>query len=306
VMLVLNTLALNHSVPVSRGELVEIGGSFRIPDIVARAGCHLVEVGTTNRTHSADYANAIDESTSLLLKVHPSNYHVEGFTKTVNVRELKKIGTEHHLPVCVDLGSGTLIDLKRYGLPHEPTPKEILAEGADLVTFSGDKLLGSVQAGIIVGRADLVAMLNSNPLKRALRADKITLSILDTTLRAYENEETLVENIPLLQTLTLSPSILDSRAKIVSEKLRYLLPECSVAIEDSTSQLGSGALPEARLPSRAVTIRGHGGSTTTEIEKKLRRLAIPVIGRLQEARLWLDMRGADPINELITNLEALA
>ena len=306
VLLLLNTLALNRSIPVSRGELIEIGGSFRIPDIMARSGSHLVEVGTTNRTHLSDYDNAIDSSTALLLKVHPSNYHIQGFAKSVSEKELVGLGQARNLPVCVDLGSGTLLDLERFGLPHEPTPREMIAAGVDLVTFSGDKLLGGAQAGIVVGRADLVARLDSNPMKRALRADKITLAILDATLRAYEDESTVAERIPLLATLTTPLTQLDMRAATVSKTLANRIEEpLSISVEVSECQLGSGALPNQRVPSRAVAISGPGRSIE-RLAAKLRGLAIPVVSRRQSGRLWLDMRCAEPIDELIATLETLA
>ena len=306
VMLVLNTLALDRSVPVSRGELIEIGGSFRIPDIMARSGSRLVEVGTTNRTHPSDYKEAIDSSTALLLKVHPSNYHIEGFTTSVTEKELVRLGQAHDLPVCIDLGSGTLLDLERFGLPHEPTPREMITAGVDLVTFSGDKLLGGVQAGIVVGRADLVARLDSNPMKRALRADKITLAILDATLRAYEDESTVAERIPLLATLTTPLEELDARATAVSEALAGRTDEAlSISIETSHCQLGSGALPDQHVPSRAVAISGPGRAIE-QLAAKLRRLPVPVVSRRQSGRLWLDMRCANPLDELIASLKTLA
>ena len=306
VMLVLNTLALDRSIPVSRGELIEIGGSFRIPDIMARSGSRLVEVGTTNRTHLSDYENAIDDSTALLLKVHPSNYHIEGFAKSVSEKELVRLGRARDLPVCIDLGSGTLLDLERFGLPHEPTPREMIAACVDLVTFSGDKLLGGVQAGIVVGRADLVAQLDSNPMKRALRADKITLAILDETLRAYEDETTVAERIPLLATLTTPLEELEARAAAVSEALAGRLDDAlSVSIEPSQCQLGSGALPDQHVPSRAVAISGPG-KAIERLSARLRHLPIPIISRRQSGRLWLDMRCAEPLDELIASLKSLS
>ena len=306
VMLLLNTLALDRSIPVSRGELIEIGGSFRIPDIMARSGSRLVEVGTTNRTHLGDYENAIDSSTALLLKVHPSNYHIEGFAKSVSEKELVRLGRARDLPVCIDLGSGTLLDLERFGLRHEPTPGEMIAAGADLVTFSGDKLLGGVQAGIVVGRADLVARLDSNPMKRALRADKITLAILDATLRAYEDESTVTARIPLLATLTTPLRELDARAGAVSATLAERLDSAlSVGVEASQCQLGSGALPDQHVPSRAVAISG-AGKDLEKLSARLRRLPVPIISRRHSGRLWLDMRCAEPLDELIASLKSLS
>ena len=307
VLLALNTLALGRSVPVSRGELIEIGGSFRIPDIMARSGCRLAEVGTTNRTHPADFEAAVDDTTALLLKVHPSNYRVEGFTRTVATAELAKIGRRHEIPLCVDLGSGTLVDLTRFGLPHEPTPRETLADGADLVTFSGDKLLGGIQAGIVVGRADLVARLDANPLKRALRLDKVTLALLDATLRAYEDEASVVARIPLLRTLTTPPETLEARATEVAGVLGPLLGEAfAVAVEEASGQLGSGALPDQVLPSRAVAVSAGSGKALNGLAARLRRLPVPVIARVSDGRLWLDMRGAEPLPELLDNLRKLA
>ena len=307
VLLVLNTLALGRSVPVSRGELIEIGGSFRIPDIMARSGCRLTEVGTTNRTHPADFEDAVDETTALLLKVHPSNYRVEGFTRTVSTGELAELGHRHEIPLCVDLGSGTLLDLRRFGLPHEPTPRETLADGADLVTFSGDKLLGGIQAGIVVGRADLVARLDANPLKRALRLDKVTLALLDATLRVYEDESSVAERIPLLRTLTTPLEELEARAREVAETLEPLLGEgFGASVEEASGQLGSGALPDQVLPSRAVAVSGSSGKALNELAARLRGLPIPVVARVADGRLWLDMRGAEPLPEFLDNLRALS
>ncbi len=305
-LLLLNTLALERPVPVSRGELIEIGGSFRIPDIMARAGCHLVEVGTTNRTHLADYASAIDADTPLLLKVHPSNYHIEGFAADVPARALAALGTERGLPLCVDLGSGALVDLSRFGLPREPTPRETLAAGASLVTFSGDKLLGGPQAGLIVGSAELVAQLKANPLKRALRLDKVGLALLDATLRAYEDEATLTRHIPLIAILTTPLATLQARAAAVAKALGEALPPgFDARTEAATCQLGSGALPEHLLPSMAVAVRPPDGQAPTRLAGQLRHLPRPVIGRIRDGRLWLDMRCAEPMDELLQSLKAL-
>ena len=305
VLLVLNTLAHNKSVPVSRGELIEIGGSFRLPDIMERAGCRLVEIGTTNRTRLSDYANAIDENTAMLLKVHPSNFHIEGFTEAVATRDLKELGEKSGLPVIEDIGSGALFDLARFGLPHEPTPREVLDQGADIVTFSGDKLLGSIQAGIIVGSIALIERIKENPLKRALRADKITLAILDATLKTYEDPDTTREKIPLLQTLTLPRKTLAHRGKVLSKLLQERLDDFSVEIVDSKTQIGSGALPDRLIDSLAIQISHAAPREMRGLVSKLRNLNPPVIGRVQDDTLLLDLRGAEPMEELTRALEDL-
>ena len=305
VLLVLNTLAHNKSVPVSRGELIEIGGSFRLPDIMERAGCRLVEVGTTNRTRLSDYANAIDENTAMLLKVHPSNFHIEGFTEAVATRDLKELGEKSGLPVIEDIGSGALFDLARFGLPHEPTPREVLDQGADIVTFSGDKLLGGIQAGVIVGSIALVERIKENPLKRALRADKITLAILDATLKTYEDPDTTREKIPLLQTLTLPRKTLAHRGKVLSKLLQERLDDFSVEIVDSKTQIGSGALPDRLIDSLAIQISHAVPREMRGLVSKLRNLNPPVIGRVQDDTLLLDLRGAEPMEELTRALEDL-
>tara|TARA_B100000749_G_C18413421_1_gene460133 strand:+ start:27 stop:1409 length:1383 start_codon:yes stop_codon:yes gene_type:complete len=305
VLLVLNTLAHNKSVPVSRGELIEIGGSFRLPDIMERAGCRLVEIGTTNRTRLSDYANAIDENTAMLLKVHPSNFHIEGFTEAVATRDLKELGEKSGLPVIEDIGSGALFDLARFGLPHEPTPREVLDQGADIVTFSGDKLLGGIQAGVIVGSIALIERIKENPLKRALRADKITLAILDATLKTYEDPDTTREKIPLLRTLTLPRKTLAHRGKVLSKLLQERLDDFSVEIVDSKTQIGSGALPDRLIDSLAIQISHAVPREMRGLVSKLRNLNPPVIGRVQDDTLLLDLRGAEPMEELTRALEDL-
>ena len=305
VLLVLNTLAHNKSVPVSRGELIEIGGSFRLPDIMERAGCRLVEVGTTNRTRLSDYANAIDENTAMLLKVHPSNFHIEGFTEAVATRDLKELGEKSGLPVIEDIGSGALFDLARFGLPHEPTPREVLDQGADIVTFSGDKLLGGIQAGVIVGSIALVERIKENPLKRALRADKITLAILDATLKTYEDPDTTREKIPLLRTLTLPRKTLAHRGKILSKLLQEQLDDFTIEVVDSKTQIGSGALPDRLIDSLAIQISHAVPREMRGLVSKLRNLNPPVIGRVQDDTLLLDLRGAEPMEELTRALEDL-
>ncbi len=304
-MLCLNTLALNRPVPVSRGELIEIGGSFRLPELMERAGSQLQEVGTTNRTHLHDYANAIDDQTSLLLKIHPSNYHVEGFTAAVDVAELAALAHSHDLPLCVDLGSGTLVDLTRWGLPHEPMAQEVLAQGADLVTFSGDKLLGSLQAGIIVGKRRYIDQLKRNPMKRALRPDKLTLAYLAETLRHYEHPDSLTEHVPLLALLTAPLEDLARRGSAVVDALRPALADFALTVVDSDCQIGSGSLPDKRIPSKAVVIEHARPRQVRELATQLRALPTPVIARIHKDALRLDMRCADPLTDLLSNLEHL-
>ena len=304
VLLALNTLARGREVPVSRGELIEIGGTFRLPEVMESAGCRLREVGTTNRTHPGDYENAIGDRTALLLKAHPSNYRISGFTRAVSVHELATVAHRHDLPAVVDAGSGALLDMRRFGLPREPTPQELLAHGADLVTFSGDKLLGGVQAGILVGRAALIQRIDANPMKRALRLDKLALALLDEVLKAYEDAETVAERIPLLRNLALPMAELDRRAGIVVEALSAL-PGANVAAQASQAQIGSGALPGQSVASRAVTLQFESGARLRDCAAALRQLRPAVIGRIAKGRMWLDMRGAEPVEELAATLAKL-
>lgn len=292
VLLMLAACASGSEVVVSRGELVEIGGAFRIPDVMRQAGCRLHEVGTTNRTHLKDYRAAVNEQTALLMKVHTSNYHIEGFTKAVSETELAQLGEELGVPVVTDLGSGSLIDLTHYGLPEEPMPQNLIAAGVSLVSFSGDKLLGGPQAGIIVGKKDLIARLQSHPLKRALRADKMTLAALEATLRLYRHPETLRESLPTLRLLTRPVEDITALAERLQQALAPRFPDFTLQVESCLSQPGSGSLPVDRLASAALTFTptdGRGGALQA-LSCELRAQPKPVIGRIADGRLWLDLR----------------
>ncbi len=290
VLLALNTLAEGREVIVSRGELIEIGGSFRIPDVMRKSGARLREVGTTNRTHLPDYAGAIGPETALLLKVHPSNYRVIGFTAAVPIGELCRLAAEHGLDVMEDLGSGALVDLRRFGLHHEPVVKERIEAGADLVTFSGDKLLGGPQAGIIVGRRELIERIRSNPLKRALRCDKLTLAALSATLRLYLRAADLVQTLPVLRLLTRSPRELEIVANRAREILTQRLGEgFSIAVAPSTSEIGSGAMPGGEIETRVLAIT-HPAHSAETLAAMFRRADPAIIGRITDGAFTLDMR----------------
>jgi len=310
VLLMLSVLAQRREVLVSRGELIEIGGSFRLPDIMRRAGARLIEVGTTNRTHLADYAGALGSRSALLMKVHTSNYAISGFTASVPLAELAKLGRAHGIPVAVDLGSGSLVDLRRWQLPAEPTVREAIAAGADLVAFSGDKLLGGPQAGLLVGRADLIDRLRRDPLKRALRVGKLTLAALDAVLTLYRTPEHLAERLTTLRLLTRPVSDLQTQAARLRAQLQRVLGErYEVAEAPLVGQIGSGALPAEQLPSYGLAVRAIKGkhASLTQLEEGLRALPRPVISRITDRTLWLDVRCLEPEAEpeFIAQLQAL-
>jgi L-seryl-tRNA(Ser) seleniumtransferase len=293
-LLVLNTLAQGLEIPVSRGELVEIGGSFRIPDIMEKSGCKLVEVGTTNRTHLKDYLRAVKNSTALILKVHTSNYSIEGFTSAVGESELAALAHQHNLPLVVDLGSGNLIDFSCYGLPEEPVITRAIRNGADIVTFSGDKLLGGPQSGIIAGRRDLIDQIRNNPLRRALRSDKLTLAALSEVLKIYRKPETLARELPTLQYLVKEESLIREQAVFLAPQLASCLPaDFTVTPQPCLSQIGSGAMPVQNIPSYALAINATTDADIRRLSEAMRRLPCPVIGRLHEGKFLLDLRCLD-------------
>lgn len=304
VLLMLATFAQGKEVIVSRGELVEIGGAFRIPDIMAQAGCKLLEVGTTNRTHLKDYRNAITENTSFLMKVHTSNYHIEGFTSSVSEEELVALGKEFNLPVISDLGSGSLTDMQALNLPAEPMVQQKVAAGVSLVSFSGDKLLGGPQAGIIVGSKAMIEQLQQHPLKRVLRCDKVILSALEATLRHYLFPEKITQDLPTLNLLTQSVEVLQNKAERLKTALSKRLNSTYILqIEPSLSQIGSGALPKETLPSVAVTISAEKQSDLLTLEKQFKNFPSPIIGRFSAQKFWLDLRSVAEFEKLIEMLE---
>lgn len=308
VLICLNTFALGQEVCISRGELVEIGGSFRIPDVMEKSGCTLKEVGATNRTHLKDYQQALSDKTGLLMKVHTSNYEIRGFTREVSYEELASLGVEHNIPLLADLGSGTLVNLEDYGLEHEPTVQEVLGAGADVVTFSGDKLLGGPQAGIIAGKKTMIDAVKGNPLKRALRVDKMTIAALTEVLKLYRHPEALLQDLPTLRYLA-------RQVKDIRELAEAVLPAFEAALKgiattnivETSSQIGSGALPLDQLASVAIEITplAKRDSALVALSKAFRELPIPVIGRLQDGRLLFDIRTLESSGTLIRQLPGL-
>ncbi|MBO9455166.1 L-seryl-tRNA(Sec) selenium transferase [Paracoccus sp. R12_1] len=307
VLIALNTFGQGREGIVSRGELIEIGGAFRMPDIMARAGTRLVEVGTTNRTHPRDYESAITADTGVIMKVHTSNYRIQGFTSEVPAPQLSGIARAAGIPLLNDLGAGSLVDLSAYGLRREPTVAEAVAEGADLVTFSGDKLLGGPQAGFIVGRRDLIAQINKNPLKRALRLDKIRIAALQATLRLYRDPDRLAARLPTLRHLSRPHDQIAAQAARLAPKIAALLEPLGYAARpcDCASQIGSGALPVDTIPSAGLRLTGQGGDAPDRLSVRLRTLPCPVIGHIRDGALILDLRCLDDDNPLLDAMAAL-
>lgn len=310
VLLALNTLAKGKEAIVSRGELIEIGGAFRMPEIMARAGTRLVEVGTTNRTHEKDYGAAINPKTGVILKVHTSNYHIEGFTRSVSCKAISTLARASQVPLLNDLGSGTLVDLARYGLTHEQTVSEALAEGADLVTFSGDKLLGGPQAGFVVGRRDLIAQLNRNPMKRALRIDKIRLAAIEATLRLYRDPDRLAERLPTLRMMARPLADIEAAASRIKPAVAAAAgPDFTADVIACVSQVGSGSLPTEVIPSAGIALRAADtrgkGRALMALAAALRALDQPIIGRIENDALILDLRCLEHEAAFVRNLAAL-
>ena len=289
VMLVLSSMAAEKEVIVSRGELVEVGGKFRIPDVMKSSNAHLVEIGTTNKTHLEDYEDAISENTGAFLKVHTSNFKILGFTESVSIEELCKLGREKDIPVIEDIGSGVLIDLSEYGLEYEPTVQDSIKAGVDVVSFSGDKLLGGPQAGIIVGKKKYIDKMKQNPLTRAFRIDKFTATILEMIFHEYLNEEDAIKNIPVLSLITKDLKEIEKNANALFNKIENLENVADINVEDTFSQIGGGSLPAERIKSKSVTIMPKNISTQS-LEAKLRAGKNPVVGRISEEKLILDMR----------------
>jgi L-seryl-tRNA(Ser) seleniumtransferase len=309
VLLTLAGVAQKRQVIVSRGELIEIGGSFRIPDVMRSANVRLIEVGTTNRTHKADFANAIGPSTAALMKVHASNYVIQGFTAAVSEADMADVAHEHGLPLIVDLGAGSLIDLSAYGLPKEPIVADIIKAGADLVTFSGDKLLGGPQAGLIVGKKALIDRINRHPLKRALRVSKLTLAALEATLMAYRHPERLTQDLPTLRLLTRAIADIEAIAQRVQPHLSAALgSDWQVTTQPVFSQVGSGSLPIDVIPSMALVCtfaQKKPGSALKALTARLRQLPIPIIGRVTDNSLVLDLRCLEDEGDFVDQLQRL-
>ena len=308
VLLALNTFAINRDVIVSRGELVEIGGAFRMPEIIKSAGCELVEVGTTNRTHLRDYANAIDANTALLLKVHTSNYRIEGFTSEVNETEMAELARENKITSMVDLGSGNLADFSGIGLAHETTIRETLDSGVDIVTFSGDKLLGGPQCGVIVGKKSVIDRIKSNPMKRALRTDKMTIAALYEVLRLYQDPGKVSQELPTLRLLGRKADEIQAQCLRILEPIKAVLePRFSVRITQCQSQVGSGALPVETMPSFAIAVTSQDANDKhlRELACALRRLEKPVIGSLHNRELVLDLRCLEDEKTFVEQLSEL-
>jgi L-seryl-tRNA(Ser) seleniumtransferase len=297
VMLALSTLAKGGEAIVSRGQLIEIGGSFRIPDVMEQSGCILKEVGTTNKTHLRDYENAINENTSVLLKVHTSNYKILGFSEEVSTKDMVELGNKHDIPVIEDLGSGMIIDTSKFGLSYEPTVPEVVKAGADVVTFSGDKLLGGPQAGIIVGKKEYIEKMKKNHLNRALRIDKMTLAALEATLKLYLDESMAMEKIPVMKMLSLTEKDLEKRALKLKDKLtEAALTSINVEVAKMDGQVGGGALPLDKTKSCGLAIKPVNISIN-EYERKLRELELPLVAMIENDKLLIDLRTIDTNEE---------
>ncbi len=299
VLICLQTMAAGKEVIVSRGQLVEIGGSFRIPEIMARSGATLIEVGATNRTHLHDYEDKITPETALLLKVHCSNYRIIGFTSEVSNKELVVLGKKHNVPVMEDLGSGCLIDLSKFGLEKEPTVQEVVESGMDIVTFSGDKLLGGPQAGIIVGKKEFIEKIKRNPLNRALRIDKFTLAGLESVLRLYLDPDRALQEIPTLNMISTPQTEVEKKAKLLADLIHKASRNCKVTVIETQAKVGGGAMPEQTISSSGVAIEPENMSVNN-LENNLRRARTPIITRIDSNRLIIDLRTVkqDEINTI--------